>query len=561
MFNQYFKIFFILTCFFINPLYAKNTDSNDFNLKSLSNYFSAIISYDNNQNTDALRFFNSSKSLIKTHDPYLKKYIFSLIMEGKIDRAINELKYKLNNKNVDFLEGYLLLTLDSIKRKDYKKSKKYLKKITRFKKNGSIELIIHESLRDYIYLFENKKILLNKNNFGNLSLINKVFQNCYLDKQDTKNYFENLINNYDANYSRYVYFYISYLIQENQINEAKILSNQINNLNSSLLASQAKEWIDQKKFSKFGKFFSCNSEADILSEFFFLLANLYSNENILEKSNLFLNMSYYLNPKFIFNLSLLSDNHYNNNNFKISKKLLKVFDSNNNVYYWHKIKVESKIILKEQGQEESFNFINSKFKKINNPSNKILFDMANLSKSFKKYDLAIKYYDQVISVTDKKSDLYADLLYRRGGSYERLGKFNKSDEDLLESLEINPDDAYVLNYLAYSWLERGFKIQSAIKMLEKAHQKRKNDPYILDSVGWAYYLINDYKKAKYFIQKAIILMPDDPVVNDHYGDILWKLDNKIQASYYWRAALTFIDTNKIMKENIKIKLLRGPNKI
>ena len=135
------------------------------------------------------------------------------------------------------------------------------------------------------------------------------------------------------------------------------------------------------------------------------------------------------------------------------------------------------------------------------------------------------------------------------------------DEDLLNSLKINPDDAYVLNYLAYSWLERNHKIDDSIKMLEKAHLLKKNDPFILDSVGWAYYLIGDTKKAEYFLKKAIQIMPNDPVVNDHYGDVLWKLNRKIQAKYYWQSVLSFEKTEEDMKKKINIKLLKGLNKI
>ena len=131
------------------------------------------------------------------------------------------------------------------------------------------------------------------------------------------------------------------------------------------------------------------------------------------------------------------------------------------------------------------------------------------------------------------SEIKADLLYRRGGSYERLKDYKKADKDLLYSLKINPNDAYVLNYLAYSWLERNYKINEAIKMLEKAYSLESDDPYIIDSIGWAYYLINDFFKAEKFLKRAVQLMPDDPIVNDHYGDILWKLDRKIQARYFW----------------------------
>ena len=128
---------------------------------------------------------------------------------------------------------------------------------------------------------------------------------------------------------------------------------------------------------------------------------------------------------------------------------------------------------------------------------------------------------------------------------------------MLKSLQINPDDAYVLNYLAYSWLEREHKIDTALEMLEKAYQVRSNDPYIIDSIGWAYYLTNDYIKAEKFLKRAVELMPEDPVVNDHYGDILWKLDRKIQARYFWESVLVLKETEEKMKKNIKIKLIGG----
>ena len=153
--------------------------------------------------------------------------------------------------------------------------------------------------------------------------------------------------------------------------------------------------------------------------------------------------------------------------------------------------------------------------------------------------------------------MYAEILYRRGGSYERLGDYINSDKDLLKSLEVNPDDAYVLNYLAYSWLEREYKIDLSLQMLEKAYTKRSNDPYIIDSIGWAYYLINDYAKAENFLKRAVELMPEDPVVNDHYGDILWKLERKIQARYFWKNVLDLEETDDEMKKIIKEKLTEG----
>tara|TARA_B100000767_G_scaffold22418_1_gene20024 strand:+ start:2358 stop:3968 length:1611 start_codon:yes stop_codon:yes gene_type:complete len=531
---------------------------NDFNSRYLSNYFSGIVAYENQNNSEALKFFKTSKFLIKQHDAYLERYIYSLVLEGKVQEATNEIKQNLTENNSIFFEAYLMLALDSLQKKKYKRSKEYLQKSYAFINNDKISLLIVETLKQYLYVFEENKIPSKKKNFGNFSLINEVFQRCYLNDKNTKIYFENLINNEnDTDYSRYIFFFINYLIRNHDYDKAKQITNNLEYLSSSLLVSQTKNWVENQKFNEFQKFFSCKRPNDIVSEFFFLVANLYSSQNDYERSNFYLYISYYLNPKFIFNLSLLADNYYLNTDYSKTLKILNSFDKKDKFYYWFKLKKEAQIILKKKNAESSLNFINTKFKNIKDPSIKTLFDIANFNKNAKKYKEAIYYYDQIILKIDKSSSLYSEILYRRGGSYERIGDYKNSDKDLLQSLEMNPDDAYVLNYLAYSWLERDYKLSTALQMLARAYDKRSNDPYIIDSIGWAYYLIDDYVKAESFLKRAVELMPEDPIVNDHYGDILWKLNRKIQARYFWESVLNLDETDDELKRNIEDKLIEG----
>jgi tetratricopeptide (TPR) repeat protein len=553
-------IVIIFLFFFQNSLYSKNKDSNYLSSKNLAEYLSAITSYDNGENTKSLEFFDKSKLLIDEHNPYLKKYIFSLITEGKINKAIKVLKSNLNKENSNFFESYLLLTIDSIKNKDFKKSNIYLEKLSNFTSDNKFNLLIFESLKKYNYLFQNKKILNEKSSFNNLLYISKAFENCYIGKQNESiSAFQNLINNSDIDYTRYIFFYINYLSQEKKFKKAKEVAFEIEDLNSSLLTFQTKTLVNKGEFKKINKIFSCQEELDVLSEFFFLVSNLYSGQQNFNKSNFYLNISYFLNPKFKFNLSLMVENYYLDSEYSKSKKVLNNYDINDGIYYWYKIKKNTDIMSKEKNLNSSFIYLNSNFSNIKKPSTKIIFDMANLAKNFKKYEIAINYYNKVLKDIDPKSQIYADVLYRRGASYERIKEFEKSDIDLIESLKIDPDNAYVLNYLAYSWLERNYKISEAIKMLERAYEIKSNDPFILDSVGWAYYLTNDFKKAEEFLRSAIQLMPEDPVVNDHYADILWRLNRKIEANYYWQSVLKFKDTEEKMKKDINNKILKGPN--
>ena len=77
------------------------------------------------------------------------------------------------------------------------------------------------------------------------------------------------------------------------------------------------------------------------------------------------------------------------------------------------------------------------------------------------------------------------------------------------------------------------------------------------SQGKLYYLIDDHVKAENYLKRAVELMPEDPIVNDHYGDILWKLDRKIQARYFWENVLNLEETEDKMKKIIKDKLIKG----
>ena len=557
MLKKLIKLLVISVIFYQTPVYSKSASFNDFNSRDLSNYFSGIVAFENRDNSDALKFFNSSKVLLNKHDLYLKRYVYSLVLEDKVLRAIIIIKNSGNKNNSDFFEAYILLIVDSLKQNNFVKAEKYLDQSLRFQSQNRFNLVIFETLRKYIHTFRYKEISNNEKNFGNISIITQAFQRCYLKKKNTKSPFLNLINNLDGDYSRYIFFYISYLIENKKIDEAIALAAQYEYISSTLLLSQSKIWIDNGKYEEFNEIFSCNNHNDIIGEFLFLISNLYSSQDDFEKSNFYLNLSNYLNPKFILNTSLVAENFYLNQEYEKAKKVLKNFDKNYEFYYWFRIKKEAQMIVKEQGYQEGINFISRKFDKIENPNLRMIFDIANFYKNSKQYEKAIEYYTQIILTLSEDSVIKSDLLYRRGGSYERLDDYKKADKDLLNSLKVNPDDAYVLNYLAYSWLERDHRIDEAIDMLEKAYSLKRNDLYITDSIGWAHYLIENYVEAEKYLKRAVELMPDDPIVNDHYGDILWKLDRKIQARYFWKNALNSDEAEDELRKKINIKMIEG----
>ena len=376
----YFKIFLIFSFFlYQNSVYSKVNVEKEFNQKYLSNYFSALFSFNNNNNVQALKYFNSSKFLIDKHDSFLKKYIFSLVENRKVKQAIKEIKLSKKDENRNFFEANILLILDSFLEKNNQNIEILLSNLQTFQSEDVYEVVIYETLKSYVDLFGKKKISKSKEDFGKFSLINKAFQSCYLNSKKTDSLFLNLINASSSgrDYSRYLFFYLSYLLNQGDKEAVEQISSTIDPINNGLLISQTKIWIDSQNYKKINKIFSCANEAHLLGEFFFLIANLYSAEEDYVKSNFYLNISNYLNPSFYFNMYLLAENYYLTKNYNASKNILKKFNQSEEVFYWHKIKRISKIISEQRDDVQSLNYIEQKFNQIKKPSHKIIYDIED----------------------------------------------------------------------------------------------------------------------------------------------------------------------------------------
>ena len=547
---------FIIFLLYQTSSFSKISDVNKFDQKNLSNYFSAVLSINNNDAKNSLKFLENSKILNDRHEEHFKNYIKSLVANEKVDLAIKKIKYSQNNYS--FLEREVILLVDNLINKNLEKSSLNLEKIeSLIDPDDRYHIILSKVLKNYLEVFKTNNIKSYKNNnFAELDDISLAFLSCYFDLKNTDKRFEEFIE-YDGSSSRYIYFYLDYLIEQNKINKIDQVLQNINQLNKPLLIAQSVKWIEEKNYNKLNNLFSCKNEKDIIAEFFYLIANLYSSQGLYKESNFYIILAKYLNPNFTLNSTLLIENYMDTKKYKLVKNELSNIEKDNVIYNWFKVKKNASIIQETKNDDSALKFIKKEYGKIQNPSNKILFDMANILRNFQDYEGAIEIYSNLIQYSNYSAEEYADLLYKRGTSYERKKDFLKADEDLIESLKIDPDEPYVLNYLGYSWLERSYKIPEAMDMLKEAYSLRENDPYITDSIGWAYYLIEDFVNAKKYLEKAVKLMPYDPIVNDHYGDVLWRLNKKVQARYFWNGVLKLEDTEEELKKEIEKKLVFG----
>ncbi len=162
--------------------------------------------------------------------------------------------------------------------------------------------------------------------------------------------------------------------------------------------------------------------------------------------------------------------------------------------------------------------------------------LGNVLRGHKKFAECANVYSKGISTIQKPEKANWVVFYFRGICYERSKQWAKAEADLMKALELFPDQPHVLNYLGYSWIDQGIKLDEGMEMIKKAVQQRPDDGYIVDSLGWAYYRLGNYEEATKQLERAIELKPEDPTINDHLGDAYWRIGRVLEARFQWAHA-------------------------
>jgi tetratricopeptide (TPR) repeat protein len=183
-----------------------------------------------------------------------------------------------------------------------------------------------------------------------------------------------------------------------------------------------------------------------------------------------------------------------------------------------------------------------------------VIQLGNVYRSNDAYADAAKAYTRGIDANPAVVDWR--ILYYRGVSYTMSDQWAQAEADFERALTINPGQPQVLNYLGYSWVDKGIHLEQALSMIKTAADQRPNDGYIVDSLGWAYFRLGRYAEAVTALERAVKLAPQESTLNDHLGDAYWMVGRKREAMFQWVHARDF-DPEPAELPKIVAKLDRG----
>jgi tetratricopeptide (TPR) repeat protein len=182
--------------------------------------------------------------------------------------------------------------------------------------------------------------------------------------------------------------------------------------------------------------------------------------------------------------------------------------------------------------------------------------LGDLQRTAERYADAAATYTRALELAPGDSPSDWRFYYVRGIAYERNKEWPKAEADFKRALQLRPDQPQVLNYLGYSWVDKGMNLEEALEMIEAAVAAAPNDGYIVDSLGWAFYKLGRFEEAVETLERAVQLRSDDPEINDHLGDAYWRAGRRLEARFQWKVAAD-VDKEGNVAERVQPKLANG----
>ncbi|MEO1476633.1 MAG: tetratricopeptide repeat protein, partial [Pseudomonadota bacterium] len=190
------------------------------------------------------------------------------------------------------------------------------------------------------------------------------------------------------------------------------------------------------------------------------------------------------------------------------------------------------------------------------PDRNLKIQLGDLFRSLDRYTEAETIFTEIMEEDTARGVTDWRLLYARGAAREKLGYWTDAEADLLAALALAPEQPSLMNYLGYSWIDRGENLEEGFDLIQQAVDLRPNTGYIIDSLGWAYYRLGQYEEAVKHLERAVELEPGEAILNDHLGDAYWRVGRHLEATFQWTRALR-LDPESAETDLLHAKLENG----
>jgi tetratricopeptide (TPR) repeat protein len=239
-------------------------------------------------------------------------------------------------------------------------------------------------------------------------------------------------------------------------------------------------------------------------------------------------------------------NYYNKNPKEAEENLRKAAELNPaNPDAWS---TWARFLIDEGRNEDAYNVLTRALRAI--PYNSELLSLIGFTLNRMGRDNeAIEYLRKSLRFSPKDVETLSTLAL----IYDSQKRYEQSDSTYEVALKIAPDNHLLLNNYGYSLADRGIQLERALKMIQKALEQDPENGAYLDSMGWIYFKLGDYKNAVYYIEKSVKVRSTSAVVLEHLGDVYEKLGDIKKARENWEKALKLDSKNETLRQKLGIK--------
>lgn len=505
--------------------------------RSYGAYLSGRFAADEHDISDAAKYYGTSLER-EPNDPTLQALTFFYSTSaGDIDGAA-KLAKQIVTTAPDDRASRLVLAISALKRQDYKEAREQIGKSA--KGNfASLTVALVDAwaaagMKDAATATADMKALRGQSGMDALAAFHQALLLDYLGQTAAADEAYNEALKTDGPSPRLINAYGRFLERNGRAGDAQALYSKLSanaGLAPVLAAAMARIAKGDKPESL------VKHPQDGVAEGLFGIAASLTEESSLDVSILYLRLALYMRPELDLANILLGDRMETLQKFGEAIVAYRKVGEDSPYYRMAAIQIAT--------DEARLNKTDDAIRQLKsladaNPSDvQALTALGDAYRSANKFSDAVPVYSQAIKMlgTPEKKDW--PLFYTRAIAEDRSNNWTAAEDDLQQALKLSPDEPQILNYLGYSWVDKGRNIPEALTMLEKARSLKPYDGYIVDSVGWAYYRLGRYGDAAKTLEDAILLVPGDPTINDHYGDALWKVGRKLDARFQWNHALAF----------------------